>query len=733
MATIPNPNTFIGKYSAFAAAGGFFAEQGVPSVTLLRDDQINLYDVTQAVQVFYDVRTFNTLLGVLKDASNLNVLSSNYVPNTGFSPDTITLTAADFVNGVPLENIISVGKLKTLYSDFMEFISDYFDYPQGFTSLFSIESDYNINSGVFDASALFNLFSPKTDPDGQYVTELSGNIVLSNLNTLLQNVVDNNTFLNRQSGDAKYPAYPPDYMVDISDGFIEGDRVYVPNGIEVKLTLSVINNNVFPNYLGYEHGAAVSNDYHRGTYSQETTLSETNIFRVVKCPLLFSLKNISTGQSFQPGTSLIFVVTVSVTSFNDEPPPLNDLSIATILQTLADILQLDTDFVNYENQAFFQNPDETWDNTVIFSVIINLDTFVTPYTTVEELYNSFQVLLAQSLEPIPVPALRESVISDEPGVKRPNKILIRPKVDTTNQFTVNLNEQSVQNDATQLINAAVNDAGASNPTSGITGPAGPEGPVGPQGPEGDVQAGPAGPNEDVWAVVDSNNGIATIDNNKVLVGTSVDSGLPNILEVSGNVLFNSTDISGSLNTRNVTIPSGNLNVNRNIQTNALGIGKRANSSLAVDVSGSMYTAQLYLSKYQLPVSYTLAEILPTYISVKYNQGSVYYVNMAIVDATVTTMPFTAVVKNIDTSITVSRNIPVTFILDYTSIVGSKRNYCNQLIIDPMNISPTVYFSGGEPSSMTSDTKYLIQKFNIFYRNGQFKNVLCNLNIINISS
>lgn len=716
---------YIGSYPAFAASGGYKAEQGLQSITLLRGDQINTYDVTQAIQVVYDVRSFNKKLGIIKDVSNLDVLSTTYDPDTNrYATDSITIDALEFIEGVPVENIMSVGRLSTLYSDFIEFISDYFDYPQGFSSLFTITSQYDINNGIFDISALHNLFSAKAYSDGQYIRELSGNIVISGITNLMDTVVYNDSFGNRDpNGNANTASDPNDRNnYTLADGFLQGDLIYIPYGFEVKLTLSVINNNIMVNYLGYQNAENVSNDYHNGTFKQTTNVCDTNISRIVKCPMLIRLKNISTGEGIPPGTSMSFSVDVSVLA---NEYPVNQLSIDTVLNTTADILELNPTYITFSEQS-----DETTRNIrnvststlsdiyslsrtlplsrdlvytvkLTFTILINLDTFITSYNTVQELYSSFQNDLAQAI--------------------------------SNNAFTDLLVYNANQNTAVQLYETSVVSAQTSNLTTilnGYRGPQGPQGTTGADGPAG--PRGPAGPTREKW-VRNAGNLTTSPAGSKVLIGKSTAASASNIMEISGNALFKSkADVSGTVLTNDMIVQSGNVGVNNMIDVNTLSVGKSNDSSIAVDVSGSMHMAQLYLSKYELPISYTLADITSDFVLVRYNEGSVYYVNMALVDSTVNIMPFTCVIQDLETASSAgSQNIPFTMILDYTQVSDSQRNFCNTLHLETEDVDLSVYFSGGEPTTMSSSTSYLIQDFKILYRNGIYKHSVCTIRTVDM--
>ena len=65
--------SFNGLFYAFAGSGGFKMEEGIKSITFLLYNELNQYDLTNTLQVKFDVRTFNNKLGIYKDASNINI------------------------------------------------------------------------------------------------------------------------------------------------------------------------------------------------------------------------------------------------------------------------------------------------------------------------------------------------------------------------------------------------------------------------------------------------------------------------------------------------------------------------------------------------------------------------------------------------------------------------------------------------------------------------------------
>jgi hypothetical protein len=254
-------------------------------------EQINKYDVTETLQVKFDVRTFNEKIGLIKDASNIGIIDSSYNPSTNnFPVNTITLSATEFVNGMSTSQVISVGKYTTLYSDFQIFLNAYFGYPDGFSSLFTIQSQIDINGGVFDASALMNLMTYKAlNASGEYVNAVTGEITIENVNALLRFANQYNPFNNRTSSQS-----------NVSAGFIDKDLIYIPTGTNVTLYVNIKNVDSYPNYIaitpsGESYLQTITGDYTNGFFSQTTTVTSDYIKRVCEVPLLMRLTNLSTS------------------------------------------------------------------------------------------------------------------------------------------------------------------------------------------------------------------------------------------------------------------------------------------------------------------------------------------------------------------------------------------------------------------------------------------------------
>lgn len=288
---VPIDSSYVGLFYAYEASGGYVMEEGLTNIIMIPYEQINKIDVTESLQVKFDVRTFNKKIGLIKDASNTGIINSSYDPATNSFPvDSISLPANEFVSGMNTSQVIYVGKYTTLYSDFQMFLDSYFGYPSGFSSLFTIKSQIDIHGGVFDASALMNLMTYKAlNASGEYVDTVSGEITIQHVNALLRFANQYNPFNNRSSSQS-----------NISQGFIDKDLIFIPTGTQVTLYVNIQNIDAYPNYItitpaGTANIQAISGDYTNGNFSQVTTVTSDYIKRVVKVPLLIRLTNLSTS------------------------------------------------------------------------------------------------------------------------------------------------------------------------------------------------------------------------------------------------------------------------------------------------------------------------------------------------------------------------------------------------------------------------------------------------------
>jgi BNR-Asp box repeat len=300
---IVNPNTYTGYHFAFDACGGFAVDQSFNRVVLATGHP--KYYVTDSVQLFYSARTLNKKLGILKDASNINVVEALLDHSGNLINDNITLTTADLINGVNTKSVVSVGRLHYLYRDFMDTVNTYFGNPtEQFAALFSNASDFTVNNGVFDASNLIQVLNTSTfNIQGSYISDLSGSASIININDTIKYLLEYNIFDNRipapvcnNQEDYEADTLPPvrKDTYTIADGFMAGDNVFIPEGLTITLTLdiqSVINS--YPAFAGV--GSANLDAIHNqinftsGYIKRSTTYSVTQIKQTTTIPILLLL------------------------------------------------------------------------------------------------------------------------------------------------------------------------------------------------------------------------------------------------------------------------------------------------------------------------------------------------------------------------------------------------------------------------------------------------------------
>ena len=283
----PNDAAAVGVYAstvyAFGATDGFVMERQFDDITLRLADTISRFDVTDAVQVKVDASVLNAKLGTFDDVSDSFLIDD-------VTTDAITFTSNDFRTALAsTEDVISVGSLSTLYSDFKAYVGVYFGFNGGFETLFAAASEFTIDGDdLFEADSLVALINGAAadDTTHPYTKVMTGSITISNITKLLRYAVDSNCFGNRvPSGSASADAT----NFGVNNGFLANDLIWVPAGIEVTLKLAIdaesFNpiNNRGPNYVQ-------NTDSTEGNFESHTTATTTLITRVVKVPMLIRLK-----------------------------------------------------------------------------------------------------------------------------------------------------------------------------------------------------------------------------------------------------------------------------------------------------------------------------------------------------------------------------------------------------------------------------------------------------------
>jgi hypothetical protein len=264
----------------------------IPNPEHLPTISIDSYDVSSALYVLMDVRLFNTKLGITKDSSNIDILTSisDYydLSNSMFLTNTIQITSQDYVNNLVeggTSRVLSIGQLTTFYSDFSTYISMNFD-----VSLSKFYSSAPIpNNGVFDVEEYIRV-STKT-------TQLEGSIDVPFVTENLRSLVMNNQFGNRDPLFGTTASDPNDRTnYNAADGFFAGDRFIVQN-TGYQFTLQSISDPT--TYTGTP--PIPYNDLQTQTISGETMTTlispinhhTSTITRTVQGTLIIELANLS--------------------------------------------------------------------------------------------------------------------------------------------------------------------------------------------------------------------------------------------------------------------------------------------------------------------------------------------------------------------------------------------------------------------------------------------------------
>lgn len=218
---------------AIDATGGFAIDISLNDIEIIAQNPIREFDLTETLQLEYDVRIFNEKIGLIKDASNTIVLDTSFNPTTGaFPTTTINITFDEFKNNMTSSQVTSLGKFETLYSDFKQYINRYFYYSNLFPSLLKSGDATDVSNGTFDSDLFIELINGQSvNSDGDTVNNFSGSIQIYDINGALSYIVKDDPFNNRPT--------TTDVSYSLSDGFIEGDTILVNPGMSIELQLII--------------------------------------------------------------------------------------------------------------------------------------------------------------------------------------------------------------------------------------------------------------------------------------------------------------------------------------------------------------------------------------------------------------------------------------------------------------------------------------------------------------
>jgi len=218
---------------AIDATGGFTVDISLANIELVAQNPIREFDLTETLQLDFDVRIFNEKIGLIKDASNSAILDTSFnIVTETFPNTTVNITFEEFKNNLVSSQITSLGKFETIYSDFKQYINHYFYYSNLFPSLLKSGDATDISNGSIDNDKFIELLNGQyINSDGQTINNFAGSINIYDINTSLSYISTDDPFNNRiVSSDLSY---------SMSDGFISGDLILVNPGMNIELKLIV--------------------------------------------------------------------------------------------------------------------------------------------------------------------------------------------------------------------------------------------------------------------------------------------------------------------------------------------------------------------------------------------------------------------------------------------------------------------------------------------------------------
>ena len=227
---------YIGTHYAILASGGFSTSMTLTDISFIGGTiaDILTFDLTETVQIDYDVRLFNDKIGLNKDASNSTILSTSFDASTNtFPTDSFDISFQDFRDYVDVSHVASVGAFVRSFNDFELYLNQYF--ADGFNSLLKPNSYDDLSNNTFDAGAFISLLNDtREDTSGNSVDAFDGIIQLSGINNLLELLSSYDPFSNRSDVSGRYL------------GFLEGDLILVNPGMSLTLQLVVKNETYIP-------------------------------------------------------------------------------------------------------------------------------------------------------------------------------------------------------------------------------------------------------------------------------------------------------------------------------------------------------------------------------------------------------------------------------------------------------------------------------------------------------
>ncbi len=227
----PTSNAKTGFFPCFIGIGGFVFDQSYNPITLSDQTNLAVYDVTGSVQLKIPAGLLNSKLG-----------SFNYEANV-FPVDAVDISLNDLRTYVDSSaNVVSVGKLLNVYTEFESYVNRYFDFARGgFHTIYNDDDLEALNAelDVMTGQDMINVIQN---------TEAYGGINIANINKLLRYAVDTNNTGNREA------------TTGVNNGFVPGDLIYCEGGVNLQLKLNVQKTGTGIDLAGIQNVLGVVNE-----------------------------------------------------------------------------------------------------------------------------------------------------------------------------------------------------------------------------------------------------------------------------------------------------------------------------------------------------------------------------------------------------------------------------------------------------------------------------------------
>ena len=256
------------ELAAFLGYGGFkidFFTEREPDEEVI---ELEYYDFSQTLQLYLQTKKVNLNIGVIKDASN-NLLSVDYNEDLKqLNNNVLFLSVNDVFNNANIETIKSLGSYKNFYTNFIEKINNYFAIGGLTNQLFSgVNKPENDLSGNIEYYNKLNLL--------RYLSDLDGFIKVPDINCILDYLVLTDAFNNRPKG-----------VYTDKDGFLEGDKIFIKNGIRITFNLDILSG--INNIGNIDASGNVRRD---NFYQDDEFIAPINIEETMTANLLLELKD----------------------------------------------------------------------------------------------------------------------------------------------------------------------------------------------------------------------------------------------------------------------------------------------------------------------------------------------------------------------------------------------------------------------------------------------------------